>query len=335
VAVVLLLPAVLAAAVAYQALGEWLDRRRFPPPGRLYKVGKSRLHLRFYGDSSPASPLVLLESGIAASSLSWALVAPELARFARVCSYDRAGLGWSEPGSQPRTLDAMLMELSGLLAEAGISGPYILVGHSFGGLLIRAFAHMHPNDVAGLVFVDPVSLTHWADASPATLRRLEAGVKLSRRGAVLARLGIVRAALSLFASGSRRLPQWIARKSAGPGNQVLTRLIGELRRIPSGLHAVMRAHWSRPQSFRAMANHLACLPDSARAVLPLDVPANTPFVVLSAATATVAEIAERDSWLAGNPLGSHLQIADTGHWIQLEQPAAVVAAVRSCLYATS
>jgi pimeloyl-ACP methyl ester carboxylesterase len=151
------LAALFGAAVIYQAVSSHLDVRRFPPPGRIVDIGPSRLHLYELGTGRP---IVVLESGIAATSISWALVQAQVAEFTRVASYDRAGLGWSGLSLAPRTLEQMVSELAALLAQAQLPPPYILAGHSFGGLLIRAYAHLRPADVAGLVFIDPVSLTH-------------------------------------------------------------------------------------------------------------------------------------------------------------------------------
>jgi pimeloyl-ACP methyl ester carboxylesterase len=325
---VLLLAAMFAAALAYEGLGEHLDDRRLPPPGRLIDIGKCRLHVHSEGTGTPA---VILESGIAASSLSWALVQPKIARFARVLSYDRAGLGWSSACKTPRTVEAMLSELATVLEKADCRGPFILVGHSFGGLLVRAFAHFRPGDVAGLILVDPVSLSGWADCEPNQLRRLGAGVKLSRRGATLARFGVVRAILAILAAGGRWLPKAVAHASAGRGSSVIERLIGEVRRLPAELHPMVRAHWSRAKSFQAMAGYLDCLPESARIAQQMPIPAEIPLIVLSASTATDAELEERESWVAMSESGRHVRVKDTGHWIQLEQPDAVVAAVRELL----
>ena len=288
-------------------------------------------------DSAPPSrsadpvPSVILESGIAASSLSWALVQPEIAKFARVCSYDRAGLGWSRSPTKPRALEQMVSELAALLKAASIPPPYVLVGHSFGGLLIRAFAYWHPTDVAGLVFVDPIALYSWVDTSLAQRRRLAKGVSLSRRGAFLARFGIVRAVLVILISGNRFLPKWIGRLSAGPGSGVMERIVGEVAKLPPEVHPMVRAHWSRARSFRAMAAYLECLPACARAAITMPLRAHIPFISLSAASATQAELSERESWVRQSARARHVVVEQTSHWLQLDRPDLVVAAVRELL----
>ncbi len=295
-----------------------------PAPGQLIDIEGCRLHLFQQGVGEPA---VVLEAGIAGSLLGWSLVQPKLAEFTRVCSYDRAGLGWSDKARKPRTVPQMVAELAALLRRANVPPPYVLVGHSFGGLLIRAYASLRPGEVAGLVFVDPVSLEAWAHCDPHHRGRLEAGAKLSRRGALLARLGVVRFALWVLASGGRRFPKLIAKASAGGGTNTLERLTGEVRRLPPEVWPMIRAQWSRPKSFEAMAAYLECLPASAAAALSMSLPKGLPFIVLSAANATPAELRERDAWLSG-PHGQHVVVPNSAHWIQLEQPHAVVAAIR-------
>lgn len=314
-----------AAAMTYQALGSHYDARRFPAPGRLINIGPCRLHLQEQG---AGSPVVVLESGIAASSLSWALVQPEVAQFTAVCSYDRAGLSWSDGCAGPRTLRQIVSELTSLLSHAGISGPYVLVGHSFGGAVIRAFAHLQPSGVAGLIFLDPVSLEYWANCGPGEKRRVRLAARLSRRGALLARIGVVRAALTALASGHKRIPNLIARLSAGQSTSVISRLLGEMQRLPQELWPEIRAHWSRPKCFRAMAEYLESLPESARMARMMPIPAEIPFIILSASNATEAELEERDSWVRESTRGRHIRIEQGGHWLQLEQPDMVVEVIR-------
>ena len=122
------------------------------PPGRLVDVGPHRLHIHCTGAGSPS---VVFESGLGGTYLDWARVQPEVSRFARACSYDRAGYGWSEPGPEPRDAGRIARELDTLLAHADIPPPYVLVGHSFGGLAVRMFVtRKERRAVAGLVLVD-------------------------------------------------------------------------------------------------------------------------------------------------------------------------------------
>jgi pimeloyl-ACP methyl ester carboxylesterase len=135
----------------YEAIAAAGDARRYPAPGQLVDVGGYRLHIQCVGTGSPT---VVLDAGLSGSSLDWGLVQPELGRTTRVCAYDRAGMGWSDPGPQPRTPRQIAGELHTLLTNAGVAGPYVLVGHSLGGKNVRLFAQQHPDEVAGMVLVD-------------------------------------------------------------------------------------------------------------------------------------------------------------------------------------
>jgi len=143
----------LAAGAIYQGAASASDLRQYPPPGGLYDVGEYRLHLYCTGEGNPT---VVLEAGAASSELSWHLVQKDVAGFTRVCSYDRAGFGWSDPASGPLSPSQVAEDLHTLLSGADVPGPYILVGHSAGGLYIRAYAGRHPSEVVGMVLVDAV-----------------------------------------------------------------------------------------------------------------------------------------------------------------------------------
>ncbi len=124
-----------------------------PPLGKLYEVGGHKMHLYQTGNER-SGPTVVLEAGSGAFSVDWYLVQQEVAKFATVCSYDRAGHAWSELGPRPRTMKQAVYDLRRLLTKAGIPGPYVMVGHSLGAKLVRVFATEYPNDVAGMVLVD-------------------------------------------------------------------------------------------------------------------------------------------------------------------------------------
>jgi pimeloyl-ACP methyl ester carboxylesterase len=148
VAAVLLLP--LCGLVYQWAATRW-DEHRYPMPGRWVEVEGHRMHLDCRGAGSPT---VLLDAGLGDSSATWALVQPQVARFTRVCSYDRPGLGWSEPAPGPRDSVHVAALVEDLLKNAHVAGPYILVGHSFGGYNQLLFWSLHHDQVAGMVLVD-------------------------------------------------------------------------------------------------------------------------------------------------------------------------------------
>ncbi|HEV8358605.1 MAG TPA: alpha/beta hydrolase [Gemmatimonadales bacterium] len=132
-----------------------------PPPGRLVDVGGWRLHLNCTGGARAAAPTVILEAGIGDFSVEWSLVQPGVAGFARVCSYDRAGDGWSDLGPHPRTMHQIVYELHTLLERAGERPPFVLVGHSFGGWLVRLYQATYPAEVVGLVLVEAGADNPW------------------------------------------------------------------------------------------------------------------------------------------------------------------------------
>ena len=125
--------------------------KQYPAPGQLVDVGGYKMHIFCTGQGSPT---VIMDAGNNDFSVVWARVQPEVARFTRVCAYDRAGFGWSEPGLQPRTSETMVKELHTLLVNARVEKPYVLVGHSFGGMNMRLYFHDYPDEVAGMVLVD-------------------------------------------------------------------------------------------------------------------------------------------------------------------------------------
>lgn len=323
------LAAVLAALPAagwlFQRVGGWRDRSAFPLAGRLVRIAGCELHVVEQGSHGPA---VVLEAGLAASSLNWSRVQPLVADFAHVVSYDRRGLGWSGPCNSRRTLPHMADELRVLLETAKVAPPYILVGHSFGALIVRAFAHQRADLVAGLVLVDPVSIKTWAACSASDKERLTLGAKLSRRGAWLARFGVVRFALAAAGWRYRGITRRITRASAGNATPFLGRLVGEVQKLPAQAVRIVRAQWSMPKPFEAMAVYLENLPDCARQAAAMSIAEHIPLVVLSAATATENEIEEREQWLKQSEHGQHIEVADTGHWLHLEKPELVAEAVR-------
>jgi pimeloyl-ACP methyl ester carboxylesterase len=271
---------------------------------------------------------VVLEAGIAASSLSWSLVHPEVAGFARVVRYDRAGLGWSDPAPGPRTAARSAEELSALLEKAGINGPYVLAGHSFGGYVARMFAARFPDRVAGLVLVDSPSTSDWIPLRSEEKRRLQGGALFSRIGAVLASLGVVRFCLARLSSGSARLPVLVTRSFGRSALTVVGRLVGEVQKLPVEVWPQVQAHWCQPKSFRSMANHLANLPESAAHVEAAGPFEDIPLVVLTASEPSPGRLAAQQKVAELSPRGKQIVAEKGGHWIHLDAPDVVVAAIR-------
>jgi len=315
--VLIAIPAFIVLLLLLEVAAQKRDLRRYPPPGRIL----NNLHLL---EKGAGTPVIILESGLAATSVSWVLAHNQMAQAARVIAYDRPGLGWSPARKEPLTLNGLLASLSNVVQP---NEPAILVGHSFGGLLVSAFAHLHPDRVAGLVLADPVSIATYADPDRTHTQRLKLAVRLSRRGAWLARLGIVRGALSLVKRGNNKLPSLIGRASAGKGSSVMNRLATEVAKLPKETHGPISSHWSRAASFQLLAQYLELVPVAARQAQDMPIPPHIPVIILSAATATSSELAERDSWIRNRPFSRHSQIPGTTHWIQLDRPDLIAAAV--------
>ena len=149
-------------------------------PGKMVDLGDLKLHIDCRGQGSPT---VILESGLGGSLLDWARVLPEAAQYTRVCAYDRAGYGWSEMGMLPRTSQQIASELHALLRAANVEGPYILVGHSFGGFSVRLFASRFPEETAALILVDASHEDQFAQLRDAGLVKRSSRKQRSMSGA--------------------------------------------------------------------------------------------------------------------------------------------------------
>ena len=139
------------AGIIYQTAAIESDQRRYPPPGALVNVGGYKLHIYCMGEGSP---IVILDSANMGTVSNWAWIQPEVAKETRVCAYDRADSGWSDLSPEPNDTKQNAQVLHTLLSNANVPGPYVLVGHSFGGLYVRMYAEMYPEDVAGMVFIE-------------------------------------------------------------------------------------------------------------------------------------------------------------------------------------
>jgi pimeloyl-ACP methyl ester carboxylesterase len=287
----------------YQLMAERRDLARFSPPGQLVDIGGRKLHLLCSGSGSPT---VILEASGLASYRDWLSVQPEIAKNTRVCSYDRAGMGWSDPGARPRDARHLADDLAALLDHAKLPPPYVLVGHSAGGFVVRLYAQEHPDRVKGLVLVDsaPADL---ARELPAVYRRMRRSANL---GPPAVRLGLVRAL------------------------------------DPFHLDGEDRALTYRARVYDAVESLVESIPDSGRqltAAAPL--PKNLPLVVVThgkpgdwAGPGSIPD-AEADAveaaWQAAqvrlaalSSKGRVVVAGESGHMIPHEQPGVVVEAIR-------
>jgi pimeloyl-ACP methyl ester carboxylesterase len=312
----------LAGGILYQRLGLRRERAQFAAPGLMVRVGGHRLHVTCRGTGRP---LVLLESGIAASSLSWSLVQPEVAKLTRVCAYDRAGLGWSDAPQRPATFESIVDELSALIEQTAPGEPCVLVGHSFGSFVVRAYAARCPQHIAGMVLVDPA--VEWLGATPQHIRLLRGGRHLSRLGALLAHLGVVRACLALLTGGAPAAPRRFVRVFGPTAARTIERLVGEVRKLPPAVHPIVQALWCQPKCFHAMADHMLALERDHRRIAAVSPPPEIPVVVISGGGQSEEQLAGHRLLAETSMYGRHVVAARSAHWVQFDEPALVVEAV--------
>ncbi len=280
-----------------------------PPPGQFIDVGGYRLHLNCIGEGN--GPTVLLEAGNADFGLMWAAVQPALAEEMKVCAYDRAGLGWSERGSAPRTLGMMTEELGRLLTGAGIEGNVLIVGHSFGGVLARSFAAEYPERVAGLVLVDPAHEDQ-LELGPTMRESVSQGKAQFESLVPLATWNLL-----------AMLPQSIPNRG-----------------LPDAAYQSYAALLATTNYFAVAAEETAMLPANLEAMKGIrgDL-GDLPLVVVSRSSAdSEAQNADEAGWISLQAEiarlstdSRHVVATHSGHYVQLDQPELVVAAVQEVL----
>ena len=286
--------------------------KQYPPPGQLIDVGSYKLHLDCRGQGGPT---VLLEAGLNDFSVQWALVQPAVAQFTRVCAYDRAGLGWSEPSPRPRTSGTMIDELHTLLDKAGESAPYVLVGHSFGGIIMRGFARQYPEQVAGLLLVDAAH-----EAQVARMPALDtAFTQLRQQFQMLSRLN----ALGVLALAPTQIPD------RGLPATALAQYRARLAAAPYFDAALAESTAFYTPTVDVTATERASLGDLPLIVLSRGLAAPLPGVTAADNAAMERTWRTLQAELAALSTHSQQQVAEaSGHEIHLQQPDLVVAAIR-------
>jgi pimeloyl-ACP methyl ester carboxylesterase len=214
-----------AVGMVYQAVATERAEEAHPPPGETVDVGDHELHIDCVGHGSPT---VVLEAALGNTSAQWVRVRQQVSKVTRVCTYDRAGMGWSEGGPEPRDATRITGELHALLEGAGVEGPYVMVGHSFGGLYARAHAARYPGQTAGVVLVD--------SSHPDQFERLPDGpenyVRARRLFAVapiLARLGVIRVFALLPVPAELPAPQRAQVEAFNPSTRQVSTTAAEFR----------------------------------------------------------------------------------------------------------
>ncbi len=300
----------------------------------MLELACGRRHVQAAGASAPGAATVVLEAALGGSSLGWCLVQAALAPEVRVISYDRAGLGWSPMGALPRGLEAQTADLGQVLAAAA-APPYILVGHSYGALIVRRYAALYPERVAGLVLVDPPAEGEWLAPDAAHRARLEQGIRLARRGVWAARCGLAQATAWLVGTGAFGLAAAAARLVSGGRLRARRDFnFAPAAKLPPELKPAMRWIWSRPRFFATLASQLESLPVAVRLAAAAPA-ADLPLRVLSAADTPAAQLAEHAALAARSARGAHQRAGASGHWIPLEEPELVARAVREILVAAA
>ncbi len=302
--------------IFYQAVSEALDRRRYPPQGELVNIGGFRLHLNCNGQGTPT---VVMDAGGGAPSITWGLVPSEIAKFTRVCTYDRAGLGWSDPNPRiSRTSQQSVDELHLLLTKAGINPPYILVGHSLGGVNMRLYASQHPEDVVGLVLVDS---SHENQMTSEMWRRIKMQSWLYQVLRVVSQVGVLR-----LIGEMNLLP-------------ILEDIKREIQKYPLAVQTLFDTYKSfcyRPDYWATASSELANIKKSFEALQSVTSLGSLPLIVLSQGSKDSKMSDERfQKWaslqLDLTKLSSNSQriIAEnSGHLVQLDQPELVISAVQ-------
>jgi len=320
----------------YQTLGTRRDARLHPPPGRLIDIGGHRLHVLESGSANNGSPTILLEAGLMSTVLSWSGLQCELAKSYRVVSYDRAGLGWSDLGPMPRTAERMVGELQTLLDRAAIPGPYLLVGHSFGGLTMPLFAARFPEKIAGMVLVDPVAPSEWNPPSEHDLKLTRIGAKVCRRSAIFSRIGVLRFIAALLTTRAKKAAAVLVRLlSRGTPQQSGTVSSPWFAALPENERVMAAVFWIQPKFALTIASQLENLPVSAAQVSEHPAFCEKAVVILSARTAPEHRQQQHATMARRLPCGEHIFAGNSNHWIMQEDPALVLQAIEKVAATTN
>jgi pimeloyl-ACP methyl ester carboxylesterase len=280
----------------YESAAEAADAKAYPPPGELVDVGGYRLHINCTGTGSPT---VVIEAGLGDWSTGWGFVQPEVAKTTRVCTYDRAGWGWSDAGPLPRDAAQFAKELHTLLQNANIPGPYVMVGHSLGGLGVRVFVHDYASEVAGVVLIDSMTPRQFTQSQMAAQSQTDAQSQPFSLPALLARFGIVR----LLARPLRLMPF-----------------------VPPDENAYM-SRFVRTQSAQALTNESQGMPAAGAEASAVKTFGDLPLIVLTAKLNKIPGWQEWQTELLQLSSNSQQLFAESDHNIQFEKPDAASAAI--------
>jgi pimeloyl-ACP methyl ester carboxylesterase len=302
--------------IVYQTVSQAVDRRKYPLQGELVDIGGFRLHLNCIGQGKPT---VVMDAGGGAPSIAWGLVPSEIAKFTRVCTYDRAGFGWSDPNLRtPRSSQQSVDELHLLLIKAEINPPYILVGHSLGGVNMRLYASQYPEDVVGLVLVDS---SHENQMTSEIWKRTKMLSWLYQVLRVVSQVGVLR-----LIGEMNLLP-------------ILEGIRQEIQKYPLEVQALFDTFKSfcyRPNYWATASSELANIKKSFEEVRSVTSLGSLPLIVLSQGSKDSKISDERfQKWgslqLDLTKLSSNSQrivAENSGHFVPLDRPDLVISAVK-------
>lgn len=294
--VAVLVVGLILAGTIYEPMAEASDVRAYPPLGQMVDVGGYRLHINCMGTGSPT---VVIDAGWGAWSLEWSWVQAEVAKTTQVCTYDRAGMGYSEAGPLPRNAKQFAKELYILLEKANLAGPYVLAGHSLGGLPVRVFTHEYPTQVAGVVLIDSMSPGRMTQ-TPMTNGQIPARSIIASLPSLLARIGLVRLLAGVL------IPQ----------------------DLPPEAQPAYTAFSVIPRSVQAWADEGASMPESLAQAAAIKSFGALPLLVLTAGLNHQAGWQTRQvELLQLSSTSEQVILDDSGHNIQIEKPEAAVAAI--------
>lgn len=273
----------------YESIAEMADAKAYPPPGQLVDVGGYRLHIHCLGSGSPT---VVIVAGAGDWSTSWGgTVQREVAKTTRVCTYDRGGLGWSEAAPDPGDAAQFANELHTLLQNANAQAPYVLVGHSLGGFIVRIFAHEYASEILGVVLIDSMNPKQ------------------------------VTQSLSNTAAQNVSIQSWLARFG-------IVRLIIKLGFFPNVPEPAYYPLYVRPGSLYASANEYKQLPASAAEAAAVKTFGDLPLIVLTAKLNPISDWPEWQTELLELSSNSqHLFAENSGHNVPVDEPEAAVATI--------
>ena len=315
--------ALLALGMAYQRIGAHRDRKRFTRTGRWVKI-ENGCHL-FVRESGAGGPSVIFESGIAATNLNWFHIQVHVAQFAHTATYDRSGLGWSGSARSVRTPRNVADELHQMLRNAGISPPYVLVGHSFGGLVMRQFALMHPDEVSGIVLVDPMRCEEWSPLDSSKQSQIERGVKLTSYAIPIARIGLARLVVTSLLCRSGIVGHKLESAAGEGATHVLGRLREEVGKMPPEVWPMVAAHWSNPSYYVGMKSHLKAVPQTVREMKDARPILGIPIAVLTPTQSS--PLCDGQLMRIGDNVRQIL-VPSSAHWVHLDQPELVIESIR-------